>query len=84
MLTPQTEPRSPVEGQIAPSDIREFLVRPPLGLEVHGVVAVDVFAAMQVVGRDGDAASFGDEDWGAAIGAAAAGEPGGFVGETGV
>lgn len=77
-----------VEGEIPPPHPTRqppiFPLLPPLRPKFHSVIAVNVFAAVQVVRGDGDADTFGDEDGGEAVRAAAAGEGGGAGCETGV
>lgn len=57
----------------------DFFALPALRLEVVGVGTPDVGAAVEGVDRVVDGLAFGDEDFGFAVGAAAAGEGGVFV-----
>lgn len=73
-----------MKRQVRPPDIRKLVTLPSLGSELHGVGAVEIFASVHVVDYVADAGVFGDEDWGGAVGAAAAGEEGGFLGDADV
>lgn len=81
---PDADARAAVEGEVAPAGAQALVGVPALGAEFEGVRAVDVGASVHGVDAVGDGAAFGDEDWREAIGAAAAGDGGVFVGEAGV
>ena len=49
-LTAETKPGSAVKGYIAPANVREFRTFPSLWSELIGVITVQVFSSVQVVG----------------------------------
>ena len=80
-LTAKTDARASVKRDIAPANRCEVGTLPSLGAIVVGIVTVEVFPSVQVVGEEIDADLTAHEDGISTVWATAAGQPGGSLGD---
>ena len=72
-LTAKAKPRSAMKGYIPPSNVRKFRTLPPLRSKLIGIITIEVFSSVQVVGQKSYTYSAGYEQWSIAVWTAAAG-----------